>query len=178
MALAGGPGPPWVAGAVAVSAAAEVADAVPVGPEVAVVADPAGVLDGVADGEGPVPDGSARGTPPTAWPMLVPVVVEPETGWPMISSTAVIPAKATTTPTATAVARRSQPRLPGCPSSGGARQQLGLGISIVRTGDQPPVRTAGGPRRLRLAHRAHGAQLPRRPVQGLGIDRGTNRRHH
>ena len=27
------------------------------------------------------------------------------------------------------------------------RQQLGLGISIVRTRDQPPVRTAGGPRR-------------------------------
>ncbi|MGB8379823.1 MAG: hypothetical protein WCG47_01025 [Dermatophilaceae bacterium] len=65
----------------AVSAAPEVADAVPVGPELAVVADPAGGLDMVADGEGPVPDGSARGTPPTAWPMLVPVVVEPETGW-------------------------------------------------------------------------------------------------
>lgn len=77
MAFAGAPGPPWVAGAVAVS---EVADAVPAGPEVAVVADPACVLDGVADEEGPVPDGSAGGTPTTAWPTLVPEVVEPETG--------------------------------------------------------------------------------------------------
>jgi len=63
-----------------VSAAADVADAGPVGAEGADVADPACVLDG----EGPVPDGSAGGAPLTAWPMLVPEVVEPETGWPMI----------------------------------------------------------------------------------------------
>ena len=87
VALAGALGPPWVVGAVVVSAPGEVADAVPVGPEVA-VAGPACVLDVVADGEGPVLGGSARGTPPTAWPMLVPVVVEPETGPPMIRSTA------------------------------------------------------------------------------------------
>ena len=47
------------------------------------------------------------------------------------------------------------------------RRQLGPSISIVRTGDQPAVRTAGGPRRLGLAHRPHRAQLHRRPVQGL-----------
>ena len=158
--------------------AAEVADAVPVGAEVAAVADPACVLDGVADGEEPVPDGSARGTTPTAWPMLVPEVVEPETGWPMISSTAVIAARATATPTATAVARRSQPRPPGWPLQRRRRQQLGPGISLVRTRDQPPVRTAGGHRRLGLPHRPHGAQLHRRPVQGLRIDRRANRRHH
>ena len=118
----------------------------PVGPEVAVVADPACVLDVVTDGEGRVPDGSARGTPPTAWPMLVPEAVEPETGWPMISSTAVIPTRATTTPTATAVARRSQPRLPGCTCSGAAAGSSDRASASSAPATSPPSPPPGAPR--------------------------------
>ena len=104
-----------------------------------------------------MPDGSAGDAPRTAWPMLVPELVEPD-GVTDDQLDAVIPANATAPHRH--CGRQAKPASParyGPPAA--PPPPLGRHIGLVRTGDRP-LSAPPGPRRPRPDHRRAARSCP------------------